>query len=314
MTRDTRGTLLAALLFSLAALGVSRVQPRLALQIHALKDTDDVYPFPPPPVLRLATLGYVATATDVLWGKLLVENGVHWSEHRAFPDLEHYLDAIVELDPTYRPLYQYVDSLLCYRPMNGHEPEARETRAYLERGTRELPNDPEIWTKYGQFMAFMGPSYLNNEDERKAWKRLGASALMQAVDLGADMHLGIAASAMLDSRFGEHQTSVQFLERAYALAQDDTTREELSARLALARRELAGDSQVLHDIEQTDRQRAMVDVLQSRWRRDYPFLSLSAYLLFGPIPDRNHCAGSASATERECARDWGAILATLGPR
>jgi hypothetical protein len=137
---------------------------------------------------------------------------------------------------------------------------------------------------------------------------------MQAVDLGADMHLGIAASAMLDSRFGEHQTSVQFLERAYALAQDDTTREELSARLALARRELAGDSQVLHDIEQTDRQRAMVDVLQSRWRRDYPFLSLSAYLLFGPIPDRNHCAGSASATERECARDWGAILATLGPR
>jgi len=290
-------TLLAGATFLACTYGVARLQPRLAGELHAIKDTDDVYPFPPPAILRLATLGYVATTTDVLWGKLLVENGIHWSEHRPFLDLEHYLDAVIDLDPTFRPFYEYVDSLLCYRPMNGHEADAREAREYLERGTRELPNDAEVWRKYAQFIAFMGPSYLSSDTEKQAWRRDGAIALNHAVDLGADLQLGIAANAMLDSRLGERQAAIDGLMRMYAIAPDEATRREFAARLAL-----------LGASARADWEQEIVDTVETQRRKGYPFLSTTEYLLVGPVPDAERCAGAASATDATCARDWAGVL------
>jgi tetratricopeptide (TPR) repeat protein len=308
VSTSVRSTVLAGFGFVLLAGGVSRLQPQLADEIHAIKDTDDVYPFPPPAVLRLATLGYVSVTIDVLWGKLLVEYGTHWGEHRPFADIEHYLDAIVALDPTFRPVYEYADSLLCYRPMNGHEIEARETRVYLERGTKELPNDAEIWRKYGQFLAFMGPSYLSSEDEKKQWRHDGAVALNHAVELGADMQLGLAASSLLDKRLGERRAAIEFLNKAYVMANDDATRAEIGAKLA-----------ALDASEAADRDRARFQATDARWRRDYPFtsypiVSRGLYLLLGPVPDRDRCVGIASSQDSACARDWGPALSETGAK
>ncbi len=291
-----RATMLAVLAFLALAFGVSRLQPRLAAQLHGIKDTDDDYLFPPPPVLRVATLGYVAATTDVLWGKLLVENGTHWTEHRPFGDLELYLDAIVGLDPTFRPFYQYVDSLLCYRPIQGQESDAREARSYLEQGTRELPNDASLWLKYGQFIAFMGPTYLSSESERKAWRRDGALAITHAVDLGADLQYGFAASSMLDTRLGERQASIDFLMHAYALAtaaEDEAKQQEIAAQLA--RRQASAT---------IDRMRDVLETVESRWRKDYPFLDRGTYLLLGPVPDPLRCVGASSFQDPDCAHDW----------
>jgi tetratricopeptide (TPR) repeat protein len=294
---DLRGTALAGLAAVVLACSVGVLQPRLATKLHAIKETSDVYPFPPPPLLRLATLGYVAATTDVLWGKLLVEHGTHWGEHRPFLDLENYLDAIVALDPTFRPFYEYVDSLLCYRPMNGHEADARKTRVYLENGTKVLPNDAEIWRKYGQFLAFMGPSYLSDENERRQWKHDGAMALTHAVDLGADVDLGIAASAVLDSRLGEKKAAIEFLERAYALTDDEATRQEIAARLAIA-----------HADEATDCAREMFDTIAARWREGYPFLDRGTFMLIGPSTNAMRCVGPGTSTDPACARDWDAVV------
>ena len=60
---------------ALLAAGDHHFQPRLAAELHAIKDTEDVYPLPPPPALRLATLGYIAATTDVLWGKIPSSTG-----------------------------------------------------------------------------------------------------------------------------------------------------------------------------------------------------------------------------------------------
>jgi hypothetical protein len=294
---------LPLVLFAVCAAGVAHIEPRLATELHAIKDTDDVYPFPPPVVLRLATLGYVDATTDILWGKLLVENGSHWGEHRPFGDLEHYLEAIHHLDPLYWPLYDYVDSLLCYRPMNGHEPDARLAREYLLEGTKLMPTNPEIWRKYGQFVAFMGPSYLSDAKEKEAWKKEGALALEHAVELGADMQLGLAASTMLDSRLGERQAAVDFLLRAYATADDEATRAEIAAKLAMygasARR---------------DWEEEVVETVRARRRSEYPFLKPDLYLLVGPVPNTDRCAGPASALDKECARDWAPVLPKGPPR
>ena len=292
-TARAHSTWRPVLAFIVLALGVSRVQPRLARELHTIKDSDDVYPFPPPPVLRLATLGYVAAMTDVLWAKLLIEHGSHWGEHRPFLNLEHYLDAIVELDPTFLPFYDYVDTLLCYRPMNGHEADAREARAYLERGLRALPDDAHVWLHYGQFVAFMGPGYLADKSDQQAWRKDGALAIQHAVDLGADVDYGIAASAVLSDRFGERDVAARFLERAYALTDDEMERREIAARL-----------EIMHKNETVDRARTVVQAVEARWQAEYPFLDRGTYMLAGPKVDPVHCAGPASAHDPACARDW----------
>ena len=151
--------------------------------------------------------------------------------------------------------------------------------------------------KYGQFVAFMGPSYLPSDAERQEWRREGALAMNHAVELGADVQLGIAASAMLDSRFGERRTAIQFLQHAYALAPDDATRQEIAARL-----------EMMQASEMSDRARDLMNAIEARWRAEYPFLDRGTYMLLGPVTDAVACTGPGASTRTECARDWDRAL------
>jgi tetratricopeptide (TPR) repeat protein len=292
-----REATLALAVFAVCAVGVSQLQPRLARDLHAIKDTDDIYPFPPPPILRLATLGYVSATTDALWGKLLVEHGTHWGEHRPFGDLEHYLDAIIALEPTFRPFYEYVDTLLCYRPMNGHEPDAIAARAYLERGLEVLPNDADLWLHYGQYLAFMGPAYRVSRIDTQEWRKTGALAIQHAVDLGVDVDRGIAASAVLRDRLGENEAAEKFLERAYALTDDEGERAEIIARL-----------EAMHADQAMTCNRRTVEAVEAAWHHGYTFLDRGTFSLIAPTPDAIHCVGAVAALEPACARDWDKAL------
>ena len=80
------------------------------------------------------TLGYDSAACDILWAKLLVEYGRHWSEHRELEhnDLVRFLDGLLVLDKDFVPIYRYVDTLLVYRPLKGERRDAEAARRYLE--------------------------------------------------------------------------------------------------------------------------------------------------------------------------------------
>jgi hypothetical protein len=288
-----RGSAWVALLLVLCVSGVARLQPRLARETVEIKAREDVYLFPPPAELRVATLGYVAAMTDLLWAKLLVEYGIHWSERRPFPDLNRYLDAINELDPKYKTFYEFVDAMLVYRPIHGTEDDARAARAYFERGIKELPYDPDIWVRYGQFIAFLAPSWLTSEDERNKWKQEGAVALVHAVDLGADVNLAMAATTMLSSRFGERDAAIRALRQEYALTDNESIRAEIGAKL-----------ERLQASRQGDEAAAVVQTIEGIWRRELPFLTRDSFMLIGPITDAAACAGPASADERKCATTW----------
>jgi hypothetical protein len=282
-----------ALLFVALVSGVARLQPRLARETAAIKAREDVYAFPPPAELRAATFGYVAAATDLLWAKLLVEYGVHWSEHRPFPDLNRYLDAIVGLDPKYKTFYEFVDTMLVFRPVHGTEEDAHAARAYFERGIREMPYDPDIWVHYGQFIAFLAPSWLTTEAERDQWRQDGAAALVHATDLGADIQQTLAATTMLSSRFGEKDAAIRALSREYALTDSESIRAEISAKL-----------EKLQASRQRDQAETVIQTIEGEWRRELPFLRRDTFMLLGPLTDTAACAGPASEGRRECAPSW----------
>lgn len=236
------------------------------------------------------TLGYRAVATDVLWAKLILEYGLHWQEKRPFPDVTRYIDGILVLEPDFPLLYDFVDTILMYpAPPGASEEDARTTRRYLERGIRERPYDPNVWLHYGQFIAFLAPSFMKDKDEIERWRHDGALAMAHAVELGADAQRSLAASTML-SKAGERKATIEHLQRAYAMTDDVEMREQFLLKL----RVLEADA---------DAERA-VSFVDRELRSHYPFLHRGAGLLVGPSRPAATCAGPKSYGRRGCARDW----------
>jgi hypothetical protein len=291
-----------ALLALCACLGVARLQPKLARQLHDMKSREDVYVLPPPEQVRTMSLGYFAATVDQLWAKLLVEYGTHHQQKRAFPDLEKYIEAILGVEPTYAPVFKYADTLLVYRPPRGYEIDARTTRNLLERGVKARPYDPDVWTSYGDFLAFVAPSFLPNEDEISKWRLEGAFALEHAVELGAGSRHAVTASALLN-RAGERDAAIRQLRRAFSMTDDPEEQEKIGARL-----DTLNDSVNKEIREQAQR------AVDTRHARDLPFASRTLYLLVGPFVDPRRCVGPASVDEKpHCAREWDAIVPSNRP-
>jgi|CZKU01.1.fsa_nt_gi hypothetical protein len=297
-----RSTVAAVLFMGVAAAGVAALQPGLARTVHDVKERDDVVAFPPPAELHVAVLGWDAAAVDLLWAKLLVEYGTHFSEHREFTEIPRYVDAILELEPTYAPLYQYVDTMLAYRPMQGTESDVRLARGYLERGTRERPQDPNVWLKLGQFIAFIAPSFLKDQTEISAWRLDGAHAMARAGELGADQDETIAAASML-SRAGSTREAVRYLVNAYAFTEHPAMRE---IHEAIGKR-----LEALSAVSMRDAADRVMRAIDERHGSEMPAVSRGQYLLLGPVTDAARCAGAAAASDRACAHSW--EEATAGP-
>ena len=293
MNRDVLGAI-GFVAFGVA--GIALTQPSLARGIHAAKQREDVYLFPPPTQLRIGTLGYTAAAVDVLWVKLRVEYGMHFVEQRPFPDVTHYMDAILALEPDFFPLFKYADTMLCYHAGDATADDARTARAYLERGIESRPDDHEVWLHYGQFLAFMAPTFLTSPEEIDAWRQRGATALERAVELGDDPDRSIEAANLLD-RHGERAAAIRALERAYALTDDEKTREIISMKLAQ-----------YHADDVRERAQEDVGFIEKRWRTRWPFVARGTALLLGPAPDPLACAGPKGARYAACAMDWEPVL------
>ncbi len=297
----SRATWQGPLLLSVALAGVAVTQPRLARVAHEVKERSDVYALPPGGELRVATLGWTAAATDLLWAKLLVEYGMHWSEHRDFTNIADYVDGIIALEPNYRPLYRIVDTLLAYRPMQGTATDVKLARGYLERGTRERPDDSKVWMQYGQFLAFIAPSFLHDPAEIEAWRRTGAGAMAHAVELGESADRALSAASLL-TQSGAKEQAIRYLARIYEL-----TPATSDAHEAIGRRLAALAASV-----QRDAADAAVAAIDARWRRELPSVSRDEYLLMGPRVDPVRCAGASQSADPQCARGWSDVLRAAG--
>ncbi|HEX7601596.1 MAG TPA: hypothetical protein VF316_08325 [Polyangiaceae bacterium] len=275
--------------------GIALTQPSLARTLHDTKAREDVYLFPPPAQLQLLTLGHSAAAVDQLWVKLRIEFGIHFSEHRAFPDVYHYVDAIIALEPDFAPVYKYADTLILYSLETASEDDARRVHDYLERGTKERPGDHEVWLHYGQFLAFSAPSYVHDPTLLESWRKEGALAISRSIELGEDADRSLSVAYVLN-KAGEHDAAVRSVRRAFALTDDPAVREQLAAQLAR--------------LEAVDEQEAAQDdarFVDDAWHRDYPFLSRGSFLLLAPRRDTLRCAGPGHETA-DCSTDWHSVL------
>jgi hypothetical protein len=274
-------------------LGIALTQPGLARNVHKLHQRDDVFLLPPPAQLRAMSLGYRSAAADMLWAKLLIEYGIHGQEKRPFPDVTRYVDGIIALEPDHPTLYDFVDTILVYTPPPGGTAEdARTARRYLERGMRERPYDGKFWVHAGQFIAFIGPAFIKEEQESERWRVDGAKIIARGVELGGDTYRSMAATTIL-GRAGEREAQIEHLQRAYAMSDSVEDRAQFLRKLQA----LQVDAHAEQAITAVDRDLA-----------SYRFLSRGTGLLIGPRRSAIQCAGPGSYERRGCAPDWETVV------
>lgn len=292
--REGFATLLAG---ALAVVGVALTRAPAAATIQLVKETSDIYVLPPTEYLGVLSLGYRAALADGLWAQVLVSQGLHVMERRRFENLVLLLDAINELEPTFRPPYLLADALITFQSGETPHREVVKAREIMERGTKVLPFDGELWLALGQFTSFIAPaSYLEEPAEQARWRADGASMLARAAELGAE-NANISWQALggagIYVRAGERDAAIRFLRRTKAVTDDEALRERIDAQLD----KLLGE-------ELADAYKRRNQSFLELWRRDLRFVTKNEILLLGPPPDPERCAGGYHGDDPRCATTW----------
>lgn len=280
-----------------SAATISAVRGTLADVHHRVNEASDVYVLPPPEQVVTLSLGYRSALADLLWAHVLVSQGLHTQEKRRFENLSLFLDSINELEPTFREPYVLADALFTFQGFTPSHDEVRKARAVMERGTRALPLDGELWLALGQFVAFIAPgSYLTDEKEKQEWRLDGARMLAQAAELGggnAGLTWQTLGAAGIFHRAGQRDAEIRLRLRALAVTDDP----ELKDRLLRELGKLLSAEQKEISIN-LDKKR--IDL----WQRDLPFVGRGTMLLLGPPVEPARCAGPGHERDPACAFTW----------
>jgi len=288
--------LVPAFLLALAGIGVSTARAPLVLGHQKTSTLSAIYALPNPEHLKLFSLGYRSALADLLYGRTLVAAGMHFSERKVFDHLDGYLHAIVALEPRYRDVYYYADSLLTLSTIKLPAGNYRIARDLQEQGRRLFPDDAQLWISSGQFMTYLAIQWLPPSEDPDEWRRAGAQVLQHACDIWPYQELPMSCLGVTSvlSRLGEREATIRSLERLIAVADDPAVRAEASRRIDGLLSEQARE-QFHRNVQQTEELRA----------RDLPLLSRAEYQLVGPPWDPAACLGQEDPEARsECATSF----------
>lgn len=273
-------------LIALAALGVNTSRAALARQHSQTTKLSAVYALPSGEHLKLFSLGYRSALADLLFGRTLVAAGMHFSERQVFEHLDGYLEAIVALEPRYRDVYYYADSLLTLSTVRMPARNYRIARDLQERGRRLFPDDAQLWISSGQFMTYLAVQWLPPEEDPDEWRAAGVKVLQHACDIWPYQELPASCLGVTSilSRLGEREAMIRSLERLIAVSDDRQVRAEASRRIEALLGEQARE-ELLRRVQEVELLRA----------RDLPFVSRLEYQLIGPAWDPADCLGRTEA-------------------
>jgi len=286
-------------LLLLSAIGVHTARGALSRDYQKTSTLSDVYALPNPDHLKLFSLGYRSALADLLFGRTLVAAGLHFSEKKVFEHLDGYLHAIVALEPRYRDVYYYADSLLTLSTVRMPARNYRIARDLQERGRRLFPDDAQLWISSGQFMTYLAVQWLPPEENPDEWRAAGAKVLEHACDIWPYQELPASCLGVtsLLSRLGEREATIRSLERLLAVADDPAVRLEASRRIDALLSEQAR--------EQFHERIQKIELLHAR---DLPLTSRVEYQLIGPPWDAAACVGQLeSDAEQGCRTSFAAL-------
>ena len=268
----------------------------LAVDYAEVQDATDAYLLPPADQVHVASLGYRSALADLIFAHVLVSYGLHFEDKRLFAHVGNYIDLINRLDPKFRSPYWFADTLLTLQPQAPPVEFYRKARQIQERGLKELPNDQELWSAAGQFLAYLAPTHLPKPEEQEEYRRTGATYLMRACNLissneNIPYHCVTAANLLNES--GNRDAAQRFLERLLTMT-DNPEIQELA--LSFLRR-IVGQG-----VQDAAKQRQAQ--FQAKWHADLPHAPRVEIGSLGPGFDAAACAGSDRGMLPACVTSW----------
>jgi hypothetical protein len=274
---------------------IAAVRTRAVDGFRHAGEAADVYPLPPPEQTVVASLGYRSALADFLFAHVLVEYGVHASEHRRLEFAGEYIDTINALDPTFREPYRFADTMLVTTsPVTQKNWE--KAREIFLRGLQNRPYDTELWSTAGQFLAYLAAPYMPTPELKRAYRLEGAKIMAHACELASDngnVPYQCITAAGIFSDAGEREAAIDAAKRLLQVTDDPNIEK---TELAFLRKKLDE-----REAEDTERRKAL---FRTAWMSDLPFVSKNKLLVIGPRVDAVACAGIERADAPECAATW----------
>jgi tetratricopeptide (TPR) repeat protein len=282
---------LALLLAGLAHLCQRSIDSdRMASQQQLLRDT-----VPSGPVLRVASSGFHVLTADVLWIRTVLAFGETLGQDEARDEqwaawLEGSLQAVVELDPTWRTPYQWGGLML-------EVSEAPEGALSLyTSATEQFPEDYRFWFSLGmvQYLSFSDPQAAS-ESVARAAECPGAPEwyAMAALAYGSERDTEEASILYLRAQLDQTgdpelrasiEERIQRLDHQRLVAQIQAVREELE-------RQLGRPLSTIEELESMSGSRLPPDPMGAGWMVD-----LDGQILSQQIADEK--AGQALKSAR----------------
>ena len=237
------------------------------------REYEDVYYLPPPGWLQVLSLGHEEALAGMLWLRALVYFGEEIGHGGTVEHLYDYADAMIALDPHFKKVYRWVASGAIYRPGFVQRKHARTAIEYLERAVRLWPDDGELAWDLGANYVYELIPLLDSQEEKAKARMRGVEHLRVAALRGVGPPwLALSAAAEFD-RLGRTEQLIRYLQELYPLMSDPKTKAHIEHRLAKLQTQVIVEAMA----------RAAKD-FETKWRRDFPYLGSTLYLLVGPRP------------------------------
>jgi hypothetical protein len=269
--RSKAGLILALILACVAMVSTRRDGERHFL---ATQHYEDVYYLPPPTWLAVFSLGHREALADLIWLRSLIYFGDELMHRGPVEHLYNYADAMLNLDPYFKKVYEWVSSCALYRTGDVTAKDAQKAIAYLEQGVRLFPDDGELaWTLGADYLYELPPLLRDHPDQVAEAKRRGLEHLKVASLRGAGPPWLALTTAGELGRLGQREQQIAHLQEVYAQISDPNVKAQIEARLS-----------ELRSATYAEALRRTNEELQAAWLRDFPYIDQELYLLVGPRP------------------------------
>ncbi|MDX2021297.1 MAG: hypothetical protein SF187_13740 [Deltaproteobacteria bacterium] len=192
----------------------------------------DILYLPPAKALKVASLGHHELLADLLAARANIYFGDQVEKKGQHRWLAWYLNAVVELDPYFEPLYRRGAVMLMYSTSKVTFENVEAATTLLRRGLKIFPGSWELYFQLGFNLYYEMPGVVPADDKRiPGWKKEGIEALRHATlfDEVPPWYPTLVAGML--SKQGEREMAIKHLEQTYAATSDEETRANISAQL-----------------------------------------------------------------------------------
>jgi hypothetical protein len=240
---------------------------------------EDLYYLPAHAWLPVLSLGYRQAAADLIWCRSLVYFGEDIGQKGQVKHVFEYTDAILALDPDFRPAYRWISTAAIYRPVAISVDQGLRAAEYLKRALARWPNDWELHWDYGSLLRFELAPLERDPVRKRVLLERAAPHISAAALHGAGPSWLALNSVELLNKLGHVEQAIHHLEELAHTVQDEEVKREVEQKLAQLR------SQAAYEAVRTAEQQ-----FEDQRLRSFPYLSPGLFLFVGEQRDTDEYA------------------------